>query len=66
MADEARVRARVPARVAWLTDKIQSTYAAYVDHAVKCEPCRESGGRCEEAEVLWGHYREAKKEARDS
>ena len=60
------VRARVPARVARLTDKIQNTYAAYVDHAVQCGPCRETGGRCDEAEVLWDHYREARREANNS
>lgn len=65
MADEARVRAMVPARVARLTDEVMNTYGAFVGHAVKCGECRETGGRCEAAEVLWGHYREARKEARE-
>lgn len=62
MADEtdARVRARVPARVARLTDEVQNTYGAFVGHAVKCESCKEVGGRCKAAEVLWRDYKEAR------
>ena len=60
------MRARVPARVARLTDKVMNAYGAFVDHAVQCGECRETGGRCGEAEVLWGHYREARKETTTS
>lgn len=60
------MRPMVPARVPRLTDKVMNTYGAFVDHAVKCEECRETGGRCEQAERLWGHYRNARKEARVS
>lgn len=66
MTDEARVRARVPARVARITDEIQNTYGAFVGHSVKCEHCKEAGWRCEVAEGLWQEYKAAQRDAEGS
>lgn len=58
----ARIRARVPSRVARMTDKVHNTYGAFVDHALGCGECKALGSRCERAEELWREYKTARSE----
>ncbi|MFH8804031.1 hypothetical protein ACH4F6_31335 [Streptomyces sp. NPDC017936] len=36
---------------------LQQAYAAYTDHAVSCDACRDVDRTCAEAEALWRAYR---------
>jgi len=50
---------RPPLAAASRLSPLQQAYAAYTDHAIHCDACRDIDRTCSQAETLWRGYQAA-------